>query len=166
MWAVDVRRRCDDRRMLRFPPWVTDGLVAGTVAGLASTLPSALAGARSSGDPWASRRAAGNLVLPATAPGPVLLAAGIALSVADALNWGVVLARWLDRTHPVIHGAGAGVGLVAFRYGVVGRRRPLIRALPPLPQVVDSVVFGMVAGAVLSRRRRQPILDPAMRRGG
>jgi hypothetical protein len=67
-------------------------------------------------------------------------------------NWGVVLARWLDRRHPVVHGAFVGLALAAFECGLVGRRRPAVRALPPVPQIADQVVFGAVAGLVLARR--------------
>jgi hypothetical protein len=66
------------------------------------------------------------------------------------------------------HGAAAGAALFAFEYGLVGRRRPLVRALPALPQLADQVVFGVVAGGVLSSRRRARSGDGGRwrRRGG
>jgi hypothetical protein len=136
------------------PPWVVDGLVAGLVAWPCSELPSA-AHARWRGASWRrTDEAAGNLLLAEDEAPDRLRRVGTGLRVVVALNWGVVLSRWLDRRHPVRHGAAAGAALFAFEYGLVGRRRPLVRALPALPQLADQVVFGAVAGAVLSSRRR------------
>jgi hypothetical protein len=44
----------------------------------------------------------------------------------------------------------AGLAIAALDLGLVGRHRPLIRALPLLPQVADHVAFGAVAGTVLA----------------
>src|SRR5919107_4784148 len=136
------------------PGWVVDGLVAGLVAWPCSEVPSAVHAAWR-GAAWRrTDEAAGNLLLDADEAPDLLRRVGTGLRVAVALNWGVVLSRWLDRSHPVLHGAAAGAALFAFQYGVVGRRRPLVRALPALPQLADQVVFGAVAGGVLSSRRR------------
>ena len=136
------------------PAWVVDGLLAGLAAWPCSELPSA-AHARWSGASWRrTDEAAGNLLLRDDDAPDVLRRVGTALRVATAVNWGVVLSRWLDRRHPVLHGAAAGAGLFVFQYGALGRRRPLVGALPALPQLADQVVFGAVAGAVLSSRRR------------
>ncbi len=133
---------------------MVDGLVAGLVAWLSSEVPSALH-ASWTGASWRrTDEAAGNLLLPEGEAPDVLRRVGTALRVAVALNWGVVLSRWLDRRRPVVHGAAAGAALFAFEYALVGRRRPLVRALPALPQLADQVVFGAVAGAVISSRRR------------
>ena len=134
--------------------WVVDGLVAGLVAWPCSEVPSA-AHAAWRGESWRrTDEAAGTLVLPREEAPDVLRRMGTALRVAVTLNWGVVLSRWLDRRHPVLHGAVSGAGLFAFQYVLVGRRRPAVRALPALPQLADQVVFGAAAGAVLSSRRR------------
>jgi len=131
--------------------WVVDGLVAGAVAGAASVVPSAVtAGARPW---WHSAQAAGNLFLPTSAPAGRLLAVGTTTRALVALNWGVVLSRWLDRRHPVAHGAVAGLALFGFQYGLLGRRRPLVQALPAAPQLADHLAYGVVAGLVLGRRR-------------
>ena len=136
------------------PGWVVDGLVAGLVAWPCSEVPSAVH-ATWGGASWRrTDEAAGNLVLDADEAPDLLWRVGTALRVAVALNWGVVLSRWLDRRPAVSHGAAAGAALYAFEYGVVGRRRPLVQALPALPQLADQLVFGAVAGAVLSSRRR------------
>jgi hypothetical protein len=131
-----------------------DGVAAGLVAWPPSELPSALDHRRAGRPWWSTDAAAATLVLPATLPVRRRRVAGTALRVLVALNWGVVLSRWLDRAHPVAHGAGAGLALWSFQYCLIGRRRPLIRALPAAPQLLDQVVFGAVAGAVLARRRR------------
>jgi hypothetical protein len=136
------------------PPWVVDGLAAGLVAWPCSEAPSA-AHAAWRGASWRrTDEAAGTLLLPHEEVPDVRRRVGTALRVAVALNWGVVLSRWLDRRHPVLHGAATGGALFAFEYGLLGRRRPAVRALPALPQLADQVVFGAVAGAVLSSRRR------------
>ncbi|MBA2625911.1 MAG: hypothetical protein H0U89_09940 [Acidimicrobiia bacterium] len=106
------------------------------------------------GRSWrATDEAAGNLVLAAGAPPDRLRAVGTLLRVAAAANWGVVLSRWVDRRHPVAHGAVIGLALFGFEYQLLGRRRPLVRVLPALPQLADQLVFGTVTGAVLARRR-------------
>ena len=118
-----------------------------------SELPSAIDHRRRGRPWWSTDAAAATLLLPASGTVGERRVAGTALRVLVALNWGVVLSRWLDRRHPVVHGAGAGLALGVFEYGLVGRRRPLIRVLPAVPQLLDQVVFGAVAGAVLARRR-------------
>lgn len=151
--------------------WAVEGVVAGALALPPSMVASALH-ARATGRPWQeSEMAAGNLVLGASASPARLVRVGAVLRAAVALNWGVVLSRWLDHRHPVVHGAGAGLALFGFQYLLVGRRRPLVRALPAWPQVVDHVVYGTVAGAVLGRLRRRaqrgappsPAADPRPR---
>ena len=135
--------------------WFLDGLVAGAAAWPLSELPSAIDHLRGGRPWWSTDAAAATLLLPASQPVGRRRLAGTALRALVALNWGVVLSRWLDRRHPVQHGAGAGLALGLFEYGLVGRRRVLIRALPAVPQLLDQVVFGAAAGAVLARRRRR-----------
>ena len=136
-------------------PWFLDGLVAGTLAWPLSELPSALDHRRAGRPWWSTDAAAATLLLPASRPVGERRLAGTAIRILVALNWGAVLSRWLDRRHPVQHGAGAGLALGLFEYGLVGRRRPLVRALPAVPQLLDQVVFGIATGAVLARRRRR-----------
>lgn len=135
--------------------WFRDGVVTGLLAWPVSELPSALDHARAGRPWWSTDAAAATLLLPASTPVGHRRWAGTALRALVAANWGVVLSRWLDERHPVVHGAAAGLALAAFEYGLVGRRRPLIRALPALPQVADQVVFGTAVGAALARRRRR-----------
>jgi hypothetical protein len=129
---------------------VAAGLVAGALSGAPSTL-HALATGRS---PMAAARAAGNVVLPARASTGALLVAGGAVHGALSLFWAAVIARLLPRRHPVAFGALAGAAIAGLDLVVVGRRRPLVAALPAVPQVADHIAFGALAAAVLSQRRR------------
>jgi hypothetical protein len=157
------------------------GLTAGAIAGLVSGLPSTLHALLTGRDPLAAARAAGNLVLPADAPPARLLLAGAAVHTVVSLGWGTVLGMALPRflalpTRPeravspgspappflpaprvspwlrgTWWGALSGLLIAALDLGVIGRRRPLIRDLPVLPQVADHLAFGAVAGAVVAR---------------
>jgi hypothetical protein len=145
--------------------WYLPGLTAGALAGLVSGAPSTLHALLTGRDPLAAARAAGNLVLPAEAPPAQLLLAGAGVHTVVSLGWGTVLGVALSRLPPSPAGPGlgvspwtgaawgalAGLGIAAFDLAVVGRRRPLIRDLPLLPQVTDHLAFGAVAGAVVAR---------------
>lgn len=135
------------------------GLVAGAVAGVASGLPSTVHAVATGRDPMAAARAAGNLLLPADAGSPALLYAGAIAHAALSLGWGTVLAMAVRRTSlsPVAVGLAGGAAIAAvdlglLAHGPIGRRWPLIRALPVGPQVADHLAFGAIAGAVLRGR--------------
>jgi hypothetical protein len=75
-----------------------------------------------------------------------------------SLGWATVLAVAVRRTSraPVAVGVAAGAAIAALdlgllAHGPLGRRWPLIRALPVLPQIADHLAFGALAGAVLAR---------------
>jgi hypothetical protein len=131
------------------------GVTAGVLSGAPSTLHAVLTGR----DPLAAARAAGNLLLPAKAsPGALLLAGSLAHTVLS-LGWGTVVAVAVRRTSlpPIAAGLAVGAAIAAVDLGVLahgplGRRWPLIRALPVGPQVADHLAFGAVAGAVLHCR--------------
>jgi predicted acyltransferase len=135
------------------------GAVAGAVAGLLSGVPSTVHALVTGGDPLAAARAAGNLLLPADARPTALLAAGGLAHVVASLGWGTVLTMAVRRTSlsPLAVGLAGGAAIAAVDLGLLahgpfGRRWPLIRALPVLPQVADHLAFGAIAGAVLRRR--------------
>jgi len=138
---------------------VRDGMWAGVAAGVLSGAPSTLHAVLTGRDPLAAARAAGNLLLPAGAsPGALLVAGGLAHTVLS-LGWGTVVAVAVRRTSlpPVVAGLAVGAAIAAVDLGVLahgplGRRWPLIRALPVGPQVADHLAFGAVAGAVLHCR--------------
>ena len=147
-------------RREEFPAAFLDGVVAGAVAGVLSGIPSTVHAVATGRDPLAAARAAGNLVLPATARPVALLAAGGLAHGLLSVGWGTVLAVALRRTSgasPLAAGAIAGAAIAALDLGLLahgpaGRRWPLIRALPVGPQIADHLAFGVVAGAVLGRR--------------
>lgn len=110
------------------------------------------------GDPWAATLAAGRMLLPReTRRGRLVVAATVAHGVLS-LGWAAVLARLLRRPS-ARSGAVAGVGIAALDLGLVGRRIPAIRALPPIPQVADHVLYGLAVAMVLAR-------DPAAGHSG
>jgi hypothetical protein len=159
-----------------FCPDLRAGLAAGAVAGLLSGLPSTVHALLSGHDPLAAARAAGNLLLPADARPTALLAAGGLAHMALSLGWGTVLAVAVRRTSlsPTAVGLMGGAAIAAVDLGLVahgpaGRRWPLIRALPVLPQVADHLAFGAIAGAFLGgsprRCRGDTPRPPGLRRG-
>jgi hypothetical protein len=144
-------------------PWYLAGLTAGAVAAVVSGAPSTLHAVLTGRDPLAAARAAGNLVLPAEASPGRLLLAGAAVHAVVSLGWGTVLGMALTRRparraacpeSAAAWGALAGLAIAAADLGLVGRRLPLVRALPLLPQVADHLAFGAVTGAVVARRCR------------
>ena len=114
---------------------------AGCWAGLLSGLPSTVLDRR----PIATSRAAGTLLGAPTLPRAAV--AHLALS----FGWAAVLARVLPERPTLWRGAVAGLAIAGLDLGVVGRRFPAIRALPPGPQVADHVAYGVVVAWALRR---------------
>ena len=138
-----------DTRVLRA------GLRAGAVAGALSGTPSTVHAMATGRSPFDALRAAGTLLLADDAPPSARAAAGVAAHGAISLGWGVVLAVVLPRRRAVVWGALAGLAIAGLDLGVLGRRRPRIRALPTVPQVADHVAFGALVGAIVSRAGRR-----------
>jgi deazaflavin-dependent oxidoreductase (nitroreductase family) len=130
------------------------GALAGIAAGMLGGIPSTLHAAATGRSPLGGVRAAGNLLAPAHAPRWLLLALGPVAHVAVSAGWGVILAHALPRGREVTGGVAAGLGIAALDLGIVGRRLPLIRALPQAPQVADHAAYGLVAGLIIRRYRR------------
>ena len=120
-------------------------LLAATLSGAPSTV-HALVRGRS---PLEAALAAGAIVVGADRPAAVRLAAAVPVHLALSLGWTLALDRVLPARRGAAWGALAGLGIAALDLGVVGRRIPAIRALPPGPQVADHVAFGAIAGAAL-----------------
>lgn len=130
-----------------------DALTAGTVAAVVSGAPSTVHALVTGGDPLAPTLAAGSLLLPhETRRARLVVAAGVAHG-ALSLGWAVVLDAALPRRHPVAAGTAAGLAIAALDLGLVGRRLPRIRALPPGPQIADHVTYGIAVAVILARRR-------------
>jgi hypothetical protein len=132
---------------------ISDGLVAGAVAAVLSGAPSTLHAFATRASPFEATLAAGTLLLPRERRPLVLALAALPLHLALSLGWAVLLAAVLPRRRTVAYATLAGLAIAALDLGVVGRRMPRIRALAPLPQVLDHVAYGATVGAVLSRRR-------------
>ena len=131
-----------------------DGLVAGAVAAVLSGAPSTLHALLTRTSPLEATLAAGTLLAPGARRPAVLLLAAVPVHVALSLGWALLLAAVLPRRRTVAWGTLSGLAIAALDLGVVGRRYPRIRALAPLPQVLDHLAYGAVVGAVLSRRQR------------
>ena len=80
------------------------------------------------------------------------LAAAATVHGALSLGWGVVLARTLPRRRPAVEGVVAGLAIAAVDLGVIGRRIPAIRRLPPLPQWADHIAYGVTVSLLLRTR--------------
>ena len=133
---------------------VEDGLAAGAVAALLSGAPSTLHALATRTSPLEATRAAGTLLAPSRTSSPtVLLLAAVPVHLALSFGWALLLAAVLPRRRTVAWGTLAGLAIAALDLGVIGRRYPAIRALAPVPQVLDHVAYGATVGAVLSRRR-------------
>lgn len=132
---------------------IADGLAAGAVAALLSGAPSTLHALVTRASPLEATLAAGTLLAPRARRPAVLLLAAVPVHLALSFGWALLLAAILPRRRTVAWGTLAGLAIAALDLGVIGRRYPRIRALAPVPQVLDHVAYGATVGAVLSRRR-------------
>jgi hypothetical protein len=133
---------------------VQDGLAAGAVAALVSGAPSTLHALATRTSPLEATLAAGTLLAPRARRPAVLLLAAVPVHLALSFAWALVLAAVLPRRNTVACGAAAGLAIAAVDLGIVGRRFPRIRALAPVPQILDHVAYGATVGAMLSWRSR------------
>ncbi|WP_410573463.1 hypothetical protein [Amycolatopsis sp. cmx-4-61] len=123
---------------------------AGTIAAVVSGIPSTVHALLTGRDVLAATRAAGTL-LPRRHDQPGV-AAGLVAHFVVSTAWTCVLAT-IARHHRIGAGGGAlaGLAIAAFDLGIVARAYPAVRALPRGPQILDHLVFGAVAGALLDR---------------
>jgi hypothetical protein len=136
-------------------PILADGLAAGAVAALLSGAPSTLHALATRTSPLEATLAAGTLLAPSrTTSRTVLLLAAVPVHLALSFGWALLLAAVLPRRRTIAWGTLAGLAIAALDLAVIGRRFPRIRALAPVPQVLDHVAYGATVGAVLSGRRR------------
>lgn len=135
---------------------IRKGIVAGTVAGVVSGLPSTVHALITGGDPLAATEAAGAMLLPNETRRARLVMAAIPVHAVISVGWGIALAMVLPRNRTILWGATAGVAIATLDLGVFGGRFPRIRQLPAAPQVLDHILYGAVAGALLRRLATDP----------
>jgi hypothetical protein len=132
---------------------VADAVVAGSIAAVASGVPSTAHALLAGHNPLEASLAAGTLLLPHEQRGARLLAAAMLAHGLLSLGWAGVLALLLPRRRTVAAAPLAGLAIAALDLGVVGRRLPRIRALPLLPQLLDHVAYAVTVAVVLRVRR-------------
>ncbi|WP_410596406.1 hypothetical protein [Amycolatopsis sp. lyj-23] len=125
------------------------GAIAAVVSGIPSTVHALLTGR----DILAATRAAGTL-LPRRHNQPGV-AAGLVAHVIVSTGWTAVLTA-TARHHRLgaTGGAIAGLIIAALDLGIAAHAYPAVQALPRGPQILDHLVFGAVAGALLGRPQR------------
>jgi hypothetical protein len=126
---------------------VRDRAAAGLIAAAVSGAPSTLHAVATGRDPLAAALAAGSVLLPRERRTLPLLAAGTVVHLSVSLLW----ASLLPRRSGALGGALFGLGIAALDLGVLARRFPRIRALPPAPQLADHALFGAIVGAYLKQ---------------
>jgi hypothetical protein len=137
---------------------VRDGIVAGSVAGVISGVPSTVWALASGGDPLEATRAAGTILLPREQRRGRLLLAAVPVHLTLSIGWAVALAAAVPRERTIELCALAGLGIAALDLGVIGRRLPAIRALAQPPQVADHLAYGLTVGVALTRIRGRALL--------
>ena len=147
-----------DRSLLR------DALAAGSVAAVASGVPSTAHAILTGANPLEASLAAGTLLLGDEQRASRLLPAAMTAHAGLSLGWALVFAAVLPRRRPLAWATAAGLAIAALDLGVVGRRFPRIRSLPLAPQIADHVAYALTVAAVLERRRERCALSDSRRR--
>ncbi|ADB50911.1 hypothetical protein [Conexibacter woesei] len=134
-------------------------LAAAALAAVLSGAPSTLDMLRRGGDPLASVRAAGALLVGADRSDGVLIAAAVPVHAALSLGWTAMLARTLPARHEPLRGAAVGLAIAALDLGLAAAcgsrasRFAPVAALPQVSQWADHVTFGLTVGVMLRRAR-------------
>jgi hypothetical protein len=131
-----------------------DVLAAAAVAAVLSGAPSTVHALAHGDNPLEASLAAGTLLLPDEQRASRLLPAALIAHAALSLGWAAVLAAILPRRRTLLPATAAGLAIAALDLGVIGRRYPRIRALAPVPQILDHVAYAVTVGVVLERRGR------------
>ncbi len=132
---------------------VEDAFIAGAVAAVLSGAPSTTHALATGASPVEASLAAGTLLLPGEERASRLLPAAMFAHGALSLGWAMVLAVALPRRRIVAWSVPAGLAIAALDLGLIGRRFPRIRALAPIPQILDHLAFAAAVAWVLERRR-------------
>jgi len=131
-------------------------LRAALVAGTAGGLPSTTWTLARRQDVLASTRAAGTLLVPATAAASRQLAAGAVAHAVLSTGWAAVLVAGLPRRGTVVAGAVAGLAIGALDLRLARRLAPAIAELPRGPQLADHAAFGALVGLVRAISEARP----------
>jgi len=126
-------------------------LRAALLGGTAGGLPSTVWTLARRQDVLASTRAAGTLLVPATASSGRRLAAGAVAHAVLSTGWAAVLVAGLPRRATVATaaaGAAAGLAIGALDLRLARRIAPEIAELPRGPQLADHAAFGALVGLV------------------
>jgi len=135
--------------------------VAGLAAAVLSGGPSTTVALVRGDDLLEGARAAGALLLPRERRTLPLLAAAVPVHLALSLGWALALERVLPRGREPLAGLAGGLAIAALDLGLIGRRLPVIRALPQPRQWADHAAYGLAVGVVLARMRRLRAPDAA-----
>jgi len=127
-------------------------LVATLLSGLPSTVHALLTG----GDPLEATRAAGSMLVAATAATPVLVVAAIIVHCVVSLAWTVVFVLLLPNRH-VLPWALMGCSLVAWLdlQLIAPWLFPSVAALAFWPQMADHLMWGACLGGTLAALQRK-----------
>lgn len=139
---------------LRFAPrdLVLAWLAATVFSGAPSTLHALVTGA----DPLEATRAAGAMLLPASAGTPALVAAAAVVHPAVSLFWTSVFALALPRGHALAWAVAGSAAVALLDLRVIAPLLfPSVAALPFWPQFADHLAWGALLGGVLQLRQRR-----------
>lgn len=119
-------------------------LVAATIAGILSGIPSTLHALATGRDPVESPTTP-------TWRSPVWAITGLVVHAALSLGWaGAIRKVVVNRQRPVPARAAAGRDIAALDLAIARRWFPRVAALPPWSQVLDHVAFGPLVGVPVS----------------
>jgi hypothetical protein len=130
-----------------------DGLAAGAIAAVPSGIPSTLHALITKRPVLEATEAAGSLIAPRARSTKALVTAAIPAHFILSIGWGIALSFMLPKRRTPLWGALGGIAIAVFDLGLVGRRLQRIRDLPPAPQVMDHVAFGVIVGYALRSLR-------------
>jgi len=136
--------------------FVRDVLWAGGVAAVFSGIPSTVHAWLTGGDMMAATRAAGAMLLPASADDRALFAAAAVVHGSITLFWAAILAASLPRRHAFGAALVASAAIAVLDLRVIAPAAfPQVYALPFWPQFADHLAWGACVGAVFAWRWRK-----------
>jgi hypothetical protein len=130
-----------------------DLFLAWLVATVFSGLPSTLYALATGADPLEATRAAGAMLVRASAGTPMLIAAAALVHPAVSLFWTAVFAWLLPRRHVAMWAVAGSAAVALLDLRVIAPAFfPAVAALPFWPQFADHLMWGALLGATLQLR--------------